>query len=389
MKNVNVLLAVVLCAGLCVLFGLFNRSADESLGWSPNDMYMQSILSSDGSSFTSANLSDGNVSNDGVAVSMRNGSFSLRTRARHVSSPNNLIANGVPEKSADFRGALEVVENKVVDVVDYNGPAVENPIVYIPVFPGTNCDYDSAKAWRKAGAEVETTIFRNLTGEDVLSSIDEMVEHINRCHILMFAGGFSAGDEPDGSGKFIASVINNQKVGAAITALIDRGGLILGICNGFQALIKLGLLPCGEILPQTENSPTLTMNTIGRHQSKMAYTKVVSNLSPWMSKANLGGVYTVPISHGEGRFVAPKEWLDKLFQNGQVATQYVDLDGNPTMNDTYNMNGSYMAIEGITSADGRILGKMAHSERIGNAVAINIYGDQNQLIFESGVEYFK
>jgi phosphoribosylformylglycinamidine synthase len=185
-------------------------------------------------------------------------------------------------------------------------------------------------------------------------------------------------------------VFRNPKVTDAVMNLLkQRDGLMLGICNGFQALIKLGLLPCGEILPQTENSPTLTMNTIGRHQSKMAYTKVVSNLSPWMSKANLGGVYTVPISHGEGRFVAPKEWLDKLFQNGQVATQYVDLDGNPTMNDTYNMNGSYMAIEGITSADGRILGKMAHSERIGNAVAINIYGDQNQLIFESGVEYFK
>ena len=267
---------------------------------------------------------------------------------------------------------------------------VAKPQVFIPVFPGTNCEYDSMRAFRRAGAETKLVVFRNQNEQDIRQSVDDFVAAINNSQIIMIPGGFSGGDEPDGSAKFITSVFRNPKVTDAVMNLLkQRDGLMLGICNGFQALIKLGLLPCGEILPQTENSPTLTMNTIGRHQSKMAYTKVVSNLSPWMSKANLGGVYTVPISHGEGRFVAPKEWLDKLFQNGQVATQYVDLDGNPTMNDTYNMNGSYMAIEGITSADGRILGKMAHSERIGNAVAINIYGDQNQLIFESGVEYFK
>ncbi len=264
------------------------------------------------------------------------------------------------------------------------------PKVFIPVFPGTNCEYDSAKAFERAGAEVETIVFKNQHARDIRESVSAFTTAIRNAQIVMLPGGFSAGDEPDGSGKFITSVFRNPKISEEIMALLNqRDGLMLGICNGFQALVKLGLLPHGDIFPQTSDSPTLTMNTLGRHQSKMAHTKVVSNKSPWLQKAKLGEVYTVPVSHGEGRFVATEAWLQQLFANGQVATQYVDLDGNPTMNEDFNMNGSYMAIEGITSPDGRILGKMAHSERIGKAVALNIYGNQDQQIFESGVIYFK
>jgi phosphoribosylformylglycinamidine synthase len=206
----------------------------------------------------------------------------------------------------------------------------------------------------------------------------------------MFPGGFSAGDEPEGSAKFFATAFRNAKMTEAVQKLLgERDGLMLGICNGFQALIKLGLVPYGEIRPQTEDSPTLTFNTIGRHISKMVYTKVVSDKSPWLSGAKVGEVYCSPASHGEGRFVADKEWLSKLFANGQVATQYVDIDGTPTMDEEWNVNGSYMAIEGITSPDGRILGKMAHAERRGKGVAINIYGEQDLKLFESGVKYYK
>jgi len=262
--------------------------------------------------------------------------------------------------------------------------------VFIPVFPGTNCEYDTATAFINAGAEVQTLVFKNLTASDILESVAAFAEAIKQSQILMFAGGFSAGDEPDGSGKFIATAFRNERIKEAVSELIEsRDGLILGICNGFQALIKLGLLPYGKITPQTEDSPTLTTNSIGRHISKSVYTKVVSNKSPWLMKAELGGVYAIPASHGEGRFVASEEWIRRLFENGQVATQYVDLEGNPTMDEDYNPNGSYYAIEGITSPDGRILGKMAHSERRGEGVAINIIGNQNQHIFESGVEYFR
>ena len=266
---------------------------------------------------------------------------------------------------------------------------VAKPRVFIPVFPGTNCEYDSLRAFENAGAEVETIVFRNQDARGIRDSVDAFAKAINNSQIIMFPGGFSAGDEPDGSGKFIATAFRNAKISEEVMKLLnERDGLALGICNGFQALIKLGLVPYGEIRPQQEDSPTLAMNSIGRHQSKMVYTKVVTNKSPWLSKATLGGIYTVPISHGEGRFVASKEWIDKLFANGQVATQYVDIDGNPTMDEYYNVNGSYYAIEGITSPDGRVLGKMAHSERKGTAVAVNIYGDQDQKIFESGVAYF-
>jgi phosphoribosylformylglycinamidine synthase len=266
---------------------------------------------------------------------------------------------------------------------------VAKPKVFIPVFPGTNCEYDSAKAFERAGAEVETIVFRNMTAQGIRDSVEAFTKAISDSQIIMFPGGFSAGDEPDGSGKFIATAFRNAKISDEVMKLLnERDGLALGICNGFQALIKLGLVPYGDIRPQTDDSPTLTINSIGRHQSKMVYTKVVTNKSPWLMKAELGGVYTIPISHGEGRFVASKEWCERLFANGQVATQYVDMNGNPTMDEYYNVNGSYCAIEGITSPDGRVLGKMGHSERIGSAVAVNIYGDQNQKIFESGVSYY-
>jgi phosphoribosylformylglycinamidine synthase len=267
---------------------------------------------------------------------------------------------------------------------------VARPKVFIPVFPGTNCEYDSLKAFQNAGADVNTIVFKNLTADNILESVGAFAEGIKGAQILMFPGGFSAGDEPDGSGKFIATAFHNEKIKEAVNDLLKkRDGLALGICNGFQALIKLGLVPYGEITPQKEDSPTLATNTIGRHISKSVYTKVVTNKSPWLMKAELGGVYSIPASHGEGRFVANEAWIKKLFENGQVATQYVDQNGRPSMDEDYNPNGSYYAIEGITSPDGRVLGKMAHSERRGSSVAINITGNQNQYIFESGVSYFK
>ena len=263
------------------------------------------------------------------------------------------------------------------------------PTVFIPVFPGTNCEYDSAKAFERAGAKVITRVFRNLDAEDIRSSVAEFEKAIGQAQMIMFPGGFSAGDEPDGSAKFFATAFQNAKIKEAVEKLLsERDGLALGICNGFQALIKLGLVPYGKIVGQTEDSPTLTYNTIGRHISKMVYTKVVTNKSPWLQGAELGGVYTNPASHGEGRFVASAEWLEKLFENGQVATQYCDPEGKISMSEEWNINGSYCAIEGITSPDGRVLGKMAHSERRGDSVAINIYGEQDMKIFESGVKYF-
>lgn len=267
---------------------------------------------------------------------------------------------------------------------------VARPTVFIPVFPGTNCEFDSAKAFERAGADTIVKVFKNLTAEDIRDSVNEFEKAIGQSQIIMFPGGFSAGDEPDGSAKFFATAFRNEKMKEAVMKLLnERDGLALGICNGFQALIKLGLVPYGDIVGQTGDSPTLTYNTIGRHISKMVYTKVVTNKSPWLQEAELGGVYCNPASHGEGRFVASKEWIDKLFANGQVATQYVDLNGNASMDEEWNVNGSYAAIEGITSPDGRVLGKMAHSERRGDSVAINIYGEQDLKLFESGVKYFK
>ncbi len=264
------------------------------------------------------------------------------------------------------------------------------PSVFIPVFPGTNCETDSAGAFERAGADVTVQVFRNLSSLDIRDSVEAFERAISQSQILMFPGGFSAGDEPEGSAKFFANVFRNERIREAVMKLLnERDGLALGICNGFQALLKLGLLPYGEIKEQKADSPTLTYNTIGRHVSKMVYTKVVSNKSPWLAKAKIGGVYVIPASHGEGRFVASKEWLEQLFANGQVATQYVNENMVPTMDEEWNVNGSYMAIEGITSPDGRIYGKMAHAERFGDSTAVNIYGEQDMKLFESGVAYFQ
>ena len=268
---------------------------------------------------------------------------------------------------------------------------VGRPRVFIPVFPGTNCEYDSARAFRRAGADVDVQVFKNLTAADIHDSVDLFERSISQAQMIMFPGGFSAGDEPDGSAKFFATAFQNARIKEAVDKLLhERDGLALGICNGFQALIKLGLVPYGEICGQKEDSPTLTYNTIGRHISRMVYLKVVSNKSPWLAKAQPGGIYCNPASHGEGRFVANDEWLKKLLANGQVATRYATADGGILPNDEdWNVNGSYLAIEGITSPDGRVLGKMAHSERRDNGVAMNIYGEQDLKIFEAVVEYFR
>ena len=262
--------------------------------------------------------------------------------------------------------------------------------VVIPVFPGTNCEYDSKRAFEKAGAKVKLVVIRNKTEEDIKKSVNELTNAIKEAQIMMIPGGFSAGDEPEGSGKFIATFLRNEKLKEAISDLLEnRDGLMIGICNGFQALIKLGLLPYGKIKDMDKNDPTLTFNTIGRHVSQMVTTRISSVKSPWLANVNVGDMHVIPVSHGEGRFVAPTEVLKELFDNGQVFTQYVDENGQPTMISPYNPNGSMMAIEGILSKDGRILGKMGHSERQGDNRFKNIYGEMDQLLFESGVNYFK
>ncbi len=267
---------------------------------------------------------------------------------------------------------------------------IAKPTVFIPVFPGTNCEYDSAKAFEKAGASVITSVFRNLSAEDIRDSVLAYKEAIDRSQIIMFPGGFSAGDEPDGSAKFFATAFRNEVLKDAVMRLLnERDGLVLGVCNGFQALIKLGLVPYGEIRGQEEASPTLTFNTINRHISKMIYTKVISNKSPWLAKTRPGETYVIPASHGEGRFVAGEGIIEELFENGQVATRYADHNGRITMDTEYNVNGSFMAIEGITSPDGRCFGRMGHPERRGRGVAVNICGEQDMKIFEAGVEYFR
>ena len=296
--------------------------------------------------------------------------------------PTNSGAEGQEEKID--RGLYETSD---IHICSHK---IAQPTVFIPVFPGTNCEYDSARAFERAGANVITKVFKNMSATDILDSVSVFEKAIGQAQMIMFPGGFSAGDEPDGSAKFFATAFQNAKMKEAVEKLLnERDGLVLGVCNGFQALVKLGLVPNGAITGQTEESPTLTYNTIGRHISKMVYTKVVTNKSPWLAQAELGGVYTNPASHGEGRFVASKEWIDRLFANGQVATQYCDLNGNISMDEEWNVNGSYCAIEGITSPDGRVFGKMAHSERRARSVAMNIYGEQDLKIFESGVKYFK
>lgn len=323
-----------------------------------------------------------------------------------LSEPAFICGNekvSMEEALAAWTGTLEKVfptrsgvENKKIDTGLFDTKdiyvckhKVAKPKVFIPVFPGTNCEYDTMRSFEAAGAETTSLVFKNMTEQNITDSVAAFEQAIHESQILMFSGGFSAGDEPDGSAKFITSVFRNERIKEAVHKLLEeRDGLVLGICNGFQALVKLGLVPYGKITTQHEDSPTLTTNSIGRHISKSVYTKVVTNKSPWLQGAELGGVYAIPASHGEGRFVANDEWLKKLFENGQVATQYVDVDGNPTMDEDFNPNGSYLAIEGITSPDGRVLGKMAHSERRGDGVAQNIYGNQDQKIFQSGVQYF-
>lgn len=318
---------------------------------------------------------------DGAAVSMEDAvrawSAPLEKVFPQRATADYDVVNAPIYKAAE--GSVYVCRNRVA-----------RPTVFIPVFPGTNCEYDSARAFERAGADAIVKVFRNNSPEDIRESVKEFTDGISKAQIIMFPGGFSAGDEPDGSAKFFATAFQNEHMKEAVMKLLnERDGLALGICNGFQALIKLGLVPNGAIVGQDAQSPTLTFNTINRHVSKMVYTKVVSNKSPWLQKADLGGVYVTPASHGEGRFVAPAEWIRKLEENGQVATRYCDFFGNVSMDEEYNVNGSYGAIEGITSPDGRCLGKMAHVERRGDGVAINIYGEQDLKIFESGVEYFR
>ncbi len=268
--------------------------------------------------------------------------------------------------------------------------SLAKPKVFIPVFPGTNCEYDTARAFEKAGGKVSTMVFRNLSSLDIEESIKAMAKEISSSQIIALPGGFSAGDEPDGSGKFIATIFRNPVIKEAIMNLLkNRDGLMLGICNGFQALVKLGLLPYGEIREMGENSPTLTFNKIGRHVSGIARTKLVSNLSPWFNKIKVGDVHSIALSHGEGRFVANENEMKNMIQNGQIATQYVDFEGNPSYDGYFNPNGSFYCVEGITSPDGRILGKMGHSERIGENLYKNILGNKDQRIFEAGVEYYK
>ena len=272
----------------------------------------------------------------------------------------------------------------------YKGEKVAEPIAYLPVFPGTNCDYDTAKAFRKAGAKVEMSVFRNLTTQDIFDSIAEMKANIEKCHILAFCGGFSAGDEPDGSGKFIANVLNNKDIAEAIEGLIARGGLILGICNGFQALVKSGLLPYGHLGCVTKDSPTLFRNDINRHISQIACTRLATVNSPWLSGLKIGDTFSIAVSHGEGKFVVNEELAKELFENGQVAFQYADpIDNAVTMESPYNPNGSYYAIEGIISRDGRILGKMGHTERYENNLFKNIVSEKEQPLFDNAVRYFR
>ena len=271
----------------------------------------------------------------------------------------------------------------------YGGEAVEHPVAYLPVFPGTNCDYDTARAFRRAGAEVETTVFCNLSAEAIFRSIREMKEHIRRCHIFVLSGGFSSGDEPDGSGKFIANVLNNKDIAEEIHALLDRGGLILGICNGFQALVKSGLLPYGRLGCVTKDSPTLFRNDINRHVSQIVTTRVASTASPWLSSFSVGDLHSIAVSHGEGKFVVGEQLARRLFECGQVAFQYAGPDGHATAEAPCNPNGSFYAIEGIVSEDGRILGKMGHTERYGENLFKNICGEKRQPIFENAVAYFR
>lgn len=317
-------------------------------------------------------------------------SIALQTALEHWQAPLEKIFPTQVEKAHQAAPINYQTNNSTGTIRTKSKKSYAKPRVFIPVFPGTNCEYDTEKAIIKAGGMVDTLIIKNLSSQDISQSIAAMAQKIAQSQIIVFPGGFSAGDEPDGSGKFIAATFRNPHIKEAVNDLLqNRDGLILGICNGFQALIKLGLVPYGEIRDTDESCPTLTFNTIGRHVSKMVYTKVTSKLSPWLYNVELGDIHTIPVSHGEGRFIASEDMLKKLFANGQVATQYVDLQGQATYDIQYNPNGSLAAIEGITSPDGRILGKMGHSERIGSYIAKNVPGEKDQQIFAAGINYFK
>ena len=301
------------------------------------------------------------------------------------------LENIFPTKAQkEIMAPIENISYEKTENISRKSLNIAKPRVFIPAFPGTNCEYDSARAFERAGAQTSVGVFRNMTYKDIESSIDMMVDEINKSQIIMIPGGFSAGDEPDGSAKFIATVFRNPKIEEAVMNLLNkRDGLMIGICNGFQALIKLGLVPYGEIKTPSADMPTLTYNDIGRHQAKMVQTRVASNKSPWLADTQVGDIHSIAVSHGEGKFVASDEVIKSLIENGQIATQYVDFDGNASYDIDFNPNGSYYAVEGITSLDGRILGKMGHSERIGNEVGKNIIGEKDQKLFESGVKYFK
>ena len=274
----------------------------------------------------------------------------------------------------------------------YPAPAIKvaRPKVLIPAFPGTNCEFDSAKAVRDAGAEPEIIVINNLSAEGITRSVDKFASSLKDAQMVFIPGGFSGGDEPDGSGKFITAFFRNAAIKEGVTELLDRrDGLMCGICNGFQALIKLGLVPYGKIIDTDESCPTLTFNTIARHQSRIVRTRIASNKSPWLSLMNVGDIVNVPISHGEGRFIASEELIKQLAANGQIATQYVDLSGNATSDVHFNPNDSMFAIEGITSPDGRVFGKMGHSERIGAGLYKNVPGNYDIRMFEAAVKYFK
>lgn len=316
--------------------------------------------------------------------------ISIEEATKAWEAPLEDVYPTISKDGAEFKGKkLEVDIYKAKDIYVCKN-RIAKPNVFIPVFPGTNCEYDLTKVFNEAGADVDVRVFRNLTPEAIRESVDSFKQAIDNAQIVMFPGGFSGGDEPDGSAKFFAAAFRNAKLKESIEDLLNkRDGLVLGICNGFQALIKLGLVPNGSITGQTANSPTLTLNTIDRHISKMVNLKVTSNLSPWLAGTNEEEVYVNPASHGEGRFVAPDSVIEELTKNGQIATRYCNPEGEILMDEEFNINGSYMAIEGITSADGRVFGKMAHPERIGRSVYTNIPGNYDMRIFESGVKYFK
>ena len=326
------------------------------------------------------------TANAGVAI---NDAVITEAEAKHAYMET--LQGIFPYKLADTEAPADIAQPLYKAELPLTAPiTIAKPRVFIPVFPGINCEYDSARAFEAAGAIAETFVVRNLTAQAIEESVEKMVQYINNANIVMIPGGFSAGDEPDGSGKFIATMLRNPRIKEAVSELINnRDGLMLGICNGFQALIKLGLVPYGEIRDMEEVSPTLTFNNIGRHISQIVTTKVVSNKSPWLAMCEPGDEHAIAVSHGEGRFYAPESTIKELFANGQVATQYVDAAGNPTMNMPYNPNGSLYAIEGITSPDGRVLGKMGHTERFTDGLFRNIYGNKDQMLFKSGVNYFK